>query len=221
METRIAGGDAFSYLDVTLAPGESILAEADGMSTMSAKLDLGVRTNGGLFVALLRKWLGGETFFINRFVNNTREDCRLTLVQPTPGGLRCEELQGNAFCLQPGAFLACTDGVKIGLRFAGFISWIAKEGLFRIEVSGHGKVWYGAYGTLVTKHIDGEYLVDSSHLVAYEPQMKLHLQLAGGLFSSFFGGEGLVTRVVGRGRIVMQTRSLEGLAGWINPKMPV
>lgn len=221
METRIAGGDAFSYLDVTLAPGESILAEADGMSTMSAKLDLGVRTNGGLFVALLRKWLGGETFFINRFVNNTREDCRLTLVQPTPGGLRCEELQGNAFCLQPGAFLACTDGVKIGLRFAGFISWIAKEGLFRIEVSGHGKVWYGAYGALVEKEIDGEYLVDTSHLVAYDPQMTLKLQLAGGLFSSLFGGEGLVTRMVGRGRVVIQTRSLESLGGWINPKMPV
>ena len=37
--------------------------------------------------------------------------------------------------------------------------------------------------------------------------------------ASFFGGEGLVTRVVGRGRIVIQTRSVSGLASWINPKL--
>ena len=49
--------------------------------------------------------------------------------------------------------------------------------------------------------------------------MKLKIQLAGGVFSSFFGGEGLVTRVEGKGKIVIQTRSLSGLAGWLNPKL--
>ena len=56
--------------------------------------------------------------------------------------------------------------------------------------------------------------------MAYPPGIKLQLQLAGGLFSSFFGGEGLVTRIVGKGRIVIQTRSISGLTGWINPKLP-
>ena len=49
--------------------------------------------------------------------------------------------------------------------------------------------------------------------------MKLRLQLAGGIFSSIFGGEGLVTRLNGKGRYVIQTRSLSGLSGWINPKL--
>ena len=35
----------------------------------------------------------------------------------------------------------------------------------------------------------------------------------------FFGGEGLVTRVVGRGKIVIQTRSLDGLKNWLNPRL--
>jgi uncharacterized protein (AIM24 family) len=81
-------------------------------------------------------------------------------------------------------------------------------------------VWYGAYGSLIDKEIDGEYIVDTSHLVGYTPGIGLKLQLAGGIFSSLFGGEGLVTRVVGKGRIVIQTRSLSGLASWINPKLP-
>ena len=86
-------------------------------------------------------------------------------------------------------------------------------------VSGTGTLWYGAYGGLLEKEIDGQYIVDTSHLVAYEPEMKLKIQLAGGVFSSFFGGEGLVTRVEGKGKIVIQTRSLSGLAGWLNPKL--
>jgi uncharacterized protein (AIM24 family) len=49
--------------------------------------------------------------------------------------------------------------------------------------------------------------------------MKLKLQMAGGLFSSIFGGEGFVTRVEGKGKIILQSRSLSGLAGWLNPKL--
>ena len=37
-----------------------------------------------------------------------------------------------------------------------------------------------------------------------------------GFFSSFFSGEGLVSRVKGPGKIYLQSRSIEGLAGWIN-----
>ena len=40
--------------------------------------------------------------------------------------------------------------------------------------------------------------------------------MAGGIFSSFFSGEGLVTRIKGPGRIYMQSRSTSGLTGWIN-----
>ena len=64
--------------------------------------------------------------------------------------------------------------------------------------------------------MDGEFIVDTSHLVTYEPQLKLKVQLAGGIFSSFFGGEGLVTRINGKGNIVIR-RSLEGLKSWLNP----
>ncbi len=219
MQADIKGSHAFAYLDVQLEPGETITAEADAMSSMDAQLELRSRLNGGFFIALLRKFLGGETLFINDFSNPSAQQRRLTLVQPTPGEVRCIELNGETLYLQPGAFLACTPGVKMGVKFAGLISWLAKEGLFRIVVSGHGKLWYGAFGALLEKEIDGEYIVDTSHLVSYEPGIQLKLQLAGGIFSSLFGGEGLVTRVVGKGKIVIQTRSIPGITGWINPRL--
>ena len=219
MKTQIKGGPAFAYLDVDLEPGESVIAESDAMSSMAADLDMTAKLNGGFFKALLRKFLGNESLFINTFTNNTDMNKRVTLVQPWPGDIRAVELSGGTLYMQPGAFLACTEGVKIGLQWAGFISLIAREGLFRIVVSGNGTVWYGAYGALLEKEVDGEFIVDTSHLVAYDPNIKLKLQLAGGIISSFFGGEGLVTRVVGRGKVVIQSRSLTGLTGWINPKL--
>jgi len=106
-----------------------------------------------------------------------------------------------------------------GMRWAGLVSGIAREGFFKLTVSGTGTLWYGAYGEMLERQVEGEYIVDTSHLVAYEPQMKLKLQLAGGIFSSLFGGEGFVTRVEGKGKIVIQTRSLSGLANWLNPRI--
>ncbi|MFT5085217.1 MAG: hypothetical protein ACI9Y1_003275 [Lentisphaeria bacterium] len=218
MISEINGGQAFAYIDVGLEPGECIISESDAMSSMDPALDLTASFNGGLFKGLLKKFLGGESLFVSRYTNNTETTRMLTLVQTTPGEVRKVSLDSESLYLQPGAFLACTEGVSLDLSWAGFVSWISREGLFRLKVSGRGDVFYGAYGALLEREIDGEYIVDSSHLVAYEPTISLKLQLAGGMFSSFFGGEGLVIRVEGKGKIVVQTRSIKGLAGWLNPK---
>lgn len=219
MKTSIEGQPSFAHLHVDLEPGESIVAEPDAMASMSADLDMATRLNGGFFSGLCKKYLGGESLFINQFTNSTSGPRHLTLVQPTPGDIGQVELTGNSLCLQPGAYLASTPGIKLGLKWAGFASLIGREGLFKLVVSGNGTVWYGAYGALMERDVDGEVIVDTSHLVTYEPQLKLKVQLAGGLFGSFFGGEGLVTRIVGKGNIVIQTRSLEGLKSWLNPRI--
>lgn len=219
MKTTIEGAPSFAYVHVDLEPGESIVAESDAMASMSADLDMKAEFNGGFFSGLMKKFLGGESLFVNRFTNETNGTRRVTLVQATPGDMREMQLNGEAFCFQPGAYIASTPGVKLGLRWAGIASFIGREGLFKLEVSGNGTVFYGAFGSLVEKDVDGEYIVDTSHLVAYEPQMQLKVQLAGGIFSSFFGGEGLVTRVIGKGKITLQTRSLDGMKNWINPRL--
>lgn len=80
-------------------------------------------------------------------------------------------------------------------------------------------MWLGAYGHVYEKEIDGEYLVDTSHLVAYDPSMSIHLQLSGGLISSLTSGEGFLTRLTGKGTLLLQSRSLGGLASYLNPRI--
>jgi len=219
MKSEIKGLPSFGYIDVELEPGESIYTESDAMASMSADLDLSVKLNGNLFSALLKRVMGDESLFLSRYTNRSDGPRTITLVQATPGEVRSLDLKNESICLQPGAYLASTEGISIGIRWAGLTSFIAREGLFKLVISGTGTVWFGAYGGIVEHAIDGEFIVDSGHLVGYDPSISLSLKLAGGIFSSVFGGEGLVTRLSGSGRVFLQSRSLTGLTSWINPKL--
>ena len=218
MKTTIRGMPAFGYLDVDLESGERIIAENDAMSSMSAKIELKAKMNGGFFSALAMKFLGGETFYVNCFRNDSGQAQRLTLVRPAPGAVREHKLDGDPLYLQKNAFLARTEGVKIKVKWAGFRSAFAKEGLFRLMATGKGTLWYGAYGDILERPVDGQLIVDTGHLVAYPKGIKMRIKMAGGVFSSLFGGEGYVTLLKGNGKAYIQTRSLSGLSSWLNPR---
>ena len=155
------------------------------MTSMASDLDMKASFNGGFFSGLAKKFLGGESLFVNTYTNNTSEPKRVTLVQATPGDIIEIDLEDQNYCLQPGAYIASTPGLKLGVKWAGFASWIGKEGLFKLQVKGTGKLLYGAYGGLLEREVDGEFIVDTSHLVAYEPQLKLKTQLARRYFFQF------------------------------------
>jgi len=205
---------SFANIHVKLQPGDQIIAEADAMACMSSTIEMDTKWSGGVVQGILKRVFGGESMFVNTF--STQTGGELVLTQPFPGDMQCLELNGNTMFLQPGAFIACEPGVKLGLGWAGFKMFIAREGLFRLKVSGIGRVWFGAYGGIFQKEVEGEYVVDSGHLVAYEPTIGIRIGMAAGIFSSFFSGEGFVTRVSGPGRIYMQSRSFDGLAAWTN-----
>lgn len=217
MQAQIKDKAAFANVHLQLQPGDSVVAQADAMSRMSATIDMTTRMAGGFFTALARRFLGQESMFMNTFTTQTGGE--LVLTQRTPGDIDCVTLNGTSLYLQPGAFIACEPTVALGLGWAGLASFIGKEGLFRLKVSGEGRVWFGAYGGLVTQEINGELLVDTAHLVAYEPTLRVKMGLPGGLFSSFLGGEGLITRLQGQGRAYLQTRSIDGLAAWTNARL--
>lgn len=216
MKFTLEGKPSFAYLHVDLEPGESIVAESDAMASMSSDLDMNAKFNGGFFSGLLRKYIGGESLFINLFTNNTSKTLRLTLTQNTPGDIVQKDLDGETYYMQPGAYISSTPGVKVSVVWAGIMSWIGGEGLFRLRATGKGTLFFGAYGCILKKSVRGEYIVDTSHLVAYEPGLKLKQQLSGNLISSITSGEGFVTRIEGTGTIYIQTRSMSGLKSWLN-----
>lgn len=141
MQIEIRNRPSFANIWVKLVRGESIVAESDAMASMSSAITLKPRWNGGFFAAVLRRLFGGETLFINEFSTETQGE--LVLTQAMPGDIECLELKGQAIYLQAGAFVACDPSVQFGLSYAGFRSFIAREGLFRLRFSGQGRVWFG------------------------------------------------------------------------------
>ncbi|MDD0851835.1 TIGR00266 family protein [Halobacteriovorax sp. GB3] len=218
MNVQKEGGSSFSFLRIKLAKGEKLTTESGAMASMDKDIELRSRLNGGFLQGLIMKFLGKESLFINTFQNKSKVEKEVVLTQATPGDIREVVLDNEELFIQPGSYLASTSGIKFSLRWAGFSSWIAGEGLFRIRISGSGTCWYGAYGAVIEKEIDGEYIVDTGHLLSYPSTIKLKIMLPGGVFSSFFGGEGFVLRLEGKGTVKLQTRSIEGLASWLNPR---
>lgn len=215
MHYEIRYKPAFATLFVTLPPGESIVAEAGAMASMDGRLTLNTQFSGGLIPALLKTFLGGESMFINTFTNRTQQPLDLVLTQSSVGDIIRVKLEGNSLCLQPGAYIAHAGPVNLGVHWAGFASWLAGEGLFKLMVSGKGVVFLGAYGGISERQIKQDYIVDSGHLVAYEPQLKMAIKLSGGLFGSMTSGEGLVNRLSGNGTVYLQSRSVSGLVQFL------
>lgn len=214
MESEIRDRPAFANVRLQLRAGDRVIAESDAMASMSSTIRLQARLNGGLIQAIVKRLFARETLFVNEYSTETTGE--LVLTQPFPGDIESLELRGTALYLQPGAYLSSEPGVHLGVGWAGFASWLGGEGLFRLKVEGHGRVWFGAYGGIFAQEVTDELIVDTGHLVAYEPSISLAAGLPAGMFSSFFSGEGFVTRVRGPGRVYLQTRSMDALAAWTN-----
>jgi len=219
MECEIKYKPAFSAIFVTLEPGEKIIAEAGAMATMDGHVTINTELSGGFFSAIAKKFFGGESLFINTFTNKTKQYATLVLTQSVVGDIEEIEIHGKDMYFQPGAYIASTPGVKMGVRWAGFTSWIAGEGLFKLRLSGKGKVFFGAYGGITKKAVDGQFIVDTGHLVAYEPGIEMGIKLSNGLIGSLTSGEGFVNRLSGRGNIYLQSRSIGGLVGFLRSKV--
>jgi uncharacterized protein (TIGR00266 family) len=210
---------AFASLFVTLNPGDSITAEAGAMTSMDGKLTVQTQFSGGLIPGLLKKFFGGESLFVNVFTNNSSQTQTVVLTQTCIGDIEQFDLNNDEICLQTGAYIAHSPGVKMGVRWAGFSSFFAGEGLFKLKLSGQGQVFFGGYGGITKKRINGDFIVDTGHLIAYSPNLSMKLKLAGGLFGSIKSGEGLVSKLSGEGDIYLQSRSVSGLVSYLSSKV--
>ena len=210
---------AFATIFLTLQPGEKVTAEAGAMVSMDADVFMTTEFSGGFFAALMRKFFGGESLFVNVFHNRSNRPLNVVLSQGMIGDIEAIKLEGRTICLQPGAYIAHTPGAKMGVKWAGFASWFAGEGLFKLQFSGNGRLLFGSYGGITQTEIEGEFIVDNSHLVAYDEGIKMSVALSGNLLSSLTSGEGFVNKLRGRGTIFLQSRSVSGLVGFLSSKV--
>lgn len=228
MNFSIDHGPSFAWLKVKLEPGESIQAEAGAMVTRSPALEMDTRLNAGrgagffrkvwaFVIALMRKFLGGESVFINEFSGPQGGE---VVIAPSLSGqvVHHRLSDGQRLLVQAGSYLASTGTIDSKLRWGGLRTLFGGEGLFLLECTGEGDLFVNAYGSIVPMTVNGSYLVDTGHIVAFDGTLDFKIKgVSGGLKSFFLSGEGLVCSFEGQGTVYVQSRNVSALIGWISP----
>ena len=225
---EITHGPSFAMLRIDLEAGQTVIAEAGIMVARNQSVGMEARLNaprsGGFFavlkallVALIRKFVGGETFVVNHFTANQQRGS-VWVAPPMSGHIVHRRMNGEKLTLSTGAYLAHAGDVELGLRFGGLSSLLAKEGAFFLEVRGVGDLWFTSYGGIEAVDVNGDFVVDNGHLVGYEGNLGFSIGTAGGgLMGAVASGEGLVCRFSGQGRIYLQSRNTSSLVSWLTP----
>jgi uncharacterized protein (TIGR00266 family) len=130
-------------------------------------------------------------------------------------------MTGSALMVQSGSYLASESSIDLNSKIS-LKAFKAGEGVSMLEASGSGKLLVSSYGAIFERTLvpNEKYIVDTTHLVAFDSNMGIQTKAVGGLKSTFLSGEGLVVELSGPGRIYIQTRSPKALIDWIIPQVP-
>ncbi len=211
-----------TLVEVNLTTGNSIRLEPGAMVYKDTNIELKGKMNGGLFGAIGKSVLGGESFFTTEAHANG--DGRIAIAPRGFGNIKKLSTINNQWFLRDGAFLACvvtfnyksTRQGGIGRALMG-----GTGGFFILHTEGTGDILVNGFGDLIEIDLDGSkpFQIDNGHVVAWEDTLNYKLEVASGTFG-FKTGEGFVNTFNGAGKVIIQTRQIEAFAEMLIPFMP-
>jgi uncharacterized protein (TIGR00266 family) len=229
-------GDDMQVVEVELDPEETVIAEAGAMNWMDNGIAFEAKMGDGTEVdkSILGKIFGagkraitGESIFITHFTNKDYGKKKIAFAAPYPGkiiALELSELPQNQFTCQKDAFLCAALGTKVDITFnKRFGSGLfGGEGFILQKLSGDGRAFVHAGGTVVKKELKNEKLkVDTGCLVGFTAGIDYSIERAGELKSMIFGGEGLfLATLEGTGTVYLQSLPFSRLADRIIKSAP-
>jgi uncharacterized protein (TIGR00266 family) len=227
MEIEINHRPSYALAIVTLAADEVVVAEGGAMVSMDSNITMETKAAkkgqgmlGGLLSGLKRV-VAGESFFQNRFTANGGSG-HVTFAPTHVGDIMTTTLSNSTMILQSTAFLCSGPDVEIDMKWGGARSFFGGEGLIMLRASGTGPLAFNSFGGIKEIDVTDEYIVDTGHIVAFQDSLSFKVSRFGGGWKSFiFGGEGLVCRFTGSGKLWIQTRNPQEYGKTIGPKLPM
>jgi uncharacterized protein (TIGR00266 family) len=214
---------AYAMARIDLSAGDAFLCEAGSMVSKSASINLEPqkvkRARAGGILGAVKSLLSGEFFLINKATATSAGHIHIA---PTHVGDIAEHNLDGGLIIQSGSFLACDDEITLDGEWQGARSFFAGESLFMMHARGKGSVLFNSFGAIEAHDLDGEMIVDTGHIVAFEPTLTYSVTKFGSSwFGAFTSGEGLVARFSGKGRLYTQTRNLQSFGQMIGKLLPM
>ncbi|MCK5690815.1 TIGR00266 family protein [Myxococcota bacterium] len=224
LEHEIIGRPDFALVRVHLKEGEKVMAEPSAMASMDAGIELKAGFKGG-FKKTIGRALGGESMIVNTFTAKTPGEVTFA---PGPAGDMFHYRVENStnLLLQRGAWVANSEGVEVSGKWQGMKGFFSGEGLVLLKASGEGDIFFNTFGAIIEVDVSDGYYVDTGFIVAFEDTLQYEVTALPGLgigskIKSFiFGGEGLVCRFSGQGKLWIQTRAINPYLSWVHPFRP-
>jgi uncharacterized protein (TIGR00266 family) len=205
----------FGYLTINVPKGETVKVEAAAMAGMDTNMEMKTKFKGGF-----QRFLSGESLFINEFTAKNG-NAEIQIAPASPGDIDHVYLDNESIYLQNSAFVASGSQIDVQSKWQGFTrGFFSGENFFLIKCTGKGDVWFNSYGGIIPIEVNGSYVVDTGHIVAFTEGLEYSISSVGGYKSLFFSGEGLVCRFTGTGRVWIQTRKLQPFLFWLFPFRP-
>jgi len=221
METRIDLSPDFSLLTVDLDEGESVIAEKSALVSMTPNVKVNTTARGGVWSSLMRRVLTKESIFQNTFTA-TSDSAHVKLAPPIWGeAIAYPMRRDKALLVQASSYLANTPGITMDTKFQGLKGFLSSEGLFFVRLRGSGLVWINTYGAVHEYDVDGQFVIDTGHVVAFESTLNYRVGPVAGLKSTIFSGECLVCQFRGKGKVFLQTRKPVRMGEFLHEYRPI
>jgi len=218
-------GDNLQVIRIRLKPGQELYAEAGKMLYKQTQVSWETRMSGEtlsdkLWGAVKRK-LMGESLFLTYFRTSTPGE--VGFAGSYPGRIQAFELvPGQSVFVQRDSFVVAQSTVQLNIAMvkrlgAGFFGG---EGFILEKLTGPGTVFIHAGGDFLEFNLAaGESLqIDTGSIVAFDEGVDYDIQLAGGIRTALFGGEGLfLATLTGPGRVIVQSMTLQKMRRELAP----
>lgn len=191
-----------------------MVAKSDNISIETHKAQ-----KGGLFKSLKGMLLGGESFWMNTFTAHSSQG-HVKLAPTLPGDIARVDLQSQTVYVQSTGFLASTPDIEIDTKFQGLKGFLSGESLFFLKLSGTGPLLIASYGGMQAIDVADSFIIDTGHIVAFEDSLTYEIAKFGGWKNFFLGGEGIVAKFKGTGRVWVQSRNVPSLGKWLRANLP-
>jgi uncharacterized protein (TIGR00266 family) len=227
MQPKIIGS-TMPVLEMTLEPGDSIIAEAGELSWMTSSIELRTSTSAGAnkgFLGAFKRAVGGGSWFMTEY-RSSGGSGMVAFATQVPGQiLPLEVRRDGGYLIHRHGFVCGTPAIELSVGFQRSLGAgvFGGQGFVLQKIGGEGSAWVELDGEVIIYDLTpGETLrVHPGHVGMFESTVNFDITMLPGIRNVLFGGDGLfLAALSGPGRVWLQSLPLSNLAHALAPYMP-
>src|SRR6202171_2066003 len=186
-------GSTMPVLEMTLEPGDTIIAEAGWLSWMTSSIELHTSTSAGAnkgFFGAIKRAVGGGSLFMTEYTANGGSGMVAFATKVPRHILPVEVAPDRGYLIHRHGFLCGTSEIELSVGFQRSLGAgvFGGQGFVMQKIGGEGTSWVEMDGEVVTYHLAaGEtLLVHPGHVGMIEESVSFDVRMLPGIRNMVF-----------------------------------